>query len=215
MNPFALTPPQEQVLALISAGSSISQAAQTAGVHRNTVHNWIHSAPPFAEALSRSRYWNAMYWREQAQSLAAAAVDAIRVTLTDPSVPAGLRLKAAQSILALASTPPPQPPSPSLPDFFSIPPSIIRRRPEEPVAPVPNSAQLPPTPDHEEPELAPAAQPSATVPNSAQSGLLPRQPIRRANPKIGRNDPCPCGSGKKFKRCCHSLADAGSLHAAA
>jgi hypothetical protein len=23
-----------------------------------------------------------------------------------------------------------------------------------------------------------------------------------ASPKIGRNDPCPCGSGKKFKKCC-------------
>jgi tetratricopeptide (TPR) repeat protein len=28
------------------------------------------------------------------------------------------------------------------------------------------------------------------------------QPIRRAQPKVGRNDPCPCGSGKKYKRCC-------------
>ena len=27
-------------------------------------------------------------------------------------------------------------------------------------------------------------------------------PIRRKNPKIGRNDPCPCGSGKKYKNCC-------------
>lgn len=26
--------------------------------------------------------------------------------------------------------------------------------------------------------------------------------IRREQPKIGRNDPCPCGSGKKFKKCC-------------
>ena len=26
--------------------------------------------------------------------------------------------------------------------------------------------------------------------------------IRRDQPKIGRNDPCPCGSGKKFKKCC-------------
>jgi uncharacterized protein len=25
--------------------------------------------------------------------------------------------------------------------------------------------------------------------------------IRRAEPKVGRNDPCPCGSGKKYKRC--------------
>jgi uncharacterized protein len=25
---------------------------------------------------------------------------------------------------------------------------------------------------------------------------------RRSTPKIGRNDPCPCGSGKKYKKCC-------------
>jgi len=27
-------------------------------------------------------------------------------------------------------------------------------------------------------------------------------PVRRDTPKVGRNDPCPCGSGKKFKHCC-------------
>ena len=27
-------------------------------------------------------------------------------------------------------------------------------------------------------------------------------PIKRSTPKIGRNDPCPCGSGKKYKNCC-------------
>jgi preprotein translocase subunit SecA len=26
-------------------------------------------------------------------------------------------------------------------------------------------------------------------------------PYRRSEPKIGRNDPCRCGSGKKFKKC--------------
>ncbi|MQY50425.1 UPF0149 family protein [Rhodocyclus gracilis] len=26
--------------------------------------------------------------------------------------------------------------------------------------------------------------------------------VRRDDPKVGRNDPCPCGSGKKFKQCC-------------
>ena len=25
---------------------------------------------------------------------------------------------------------------------------------------------------------------------------------RRIQPKVGRNDPCPCGSGKKYKKCC-------------
>jgi preprotein translocase subunit SecA len=27
-------------------------------------------------------------------------------------------------------------------------------------------------------------------------------PARRELPKVGRNEPCPCGSGKKFKNCC-------------
>ena len=31
--------------------------------------------------------------------------------------------------------------------------------------------------------------------------LDPPQPTV-AEPKVGRNDPCPCGSGKKFKKCC-------------
>src|SRR5690606_14823805 len=33
-----------------------------------------------------------------------------------------------------------------------------------------------------------------------------QQPIRRFGQKIGRNDPCPCGSGKKYKQCHGRLA---------
>lgn len=29
----------------------------------------------------------------------------------------------------------------------------------------------------------------------------PLVPIRNETPKIGRNNPCPCGSGKKYKKC--------------
>jgi preprotein translocase subunit SecA len=29
-----------------------------------------------------------------------------------------------------------------------------------------------------------------------------REPIRNRDPRVGRNDPCPCGSGKKYKSCC-------------
>jgi preprotein translocase subunit SecA len=29
-----------------------------------------------------------------------------------------------------------------------------------------------------------------------------KQPVRRNETKVGRNDPCPCGSGKKYKKCC-------------
>jgi preprotein translocase subunit SecA len=28
------------------------------------------------------------------------------------------------------------------------------------------------------------------------------QTIRRETPRVGRNEPCPCGSGKKYKQCC-------------
>ncbi len=28
------------------------------------------------------------------------------------------------------------------------------------------------------------------------------KPVVREEPKVGRNDPCPCGSGKKYKKCC-------------
>ena len=33
-------------------------------------------------------------------------------------------------------------------------------------------------------------------------GLGPSEPRRRDAPKVGRNDPCPCGSGRNFKQCC-------------
>ncbi|MFP4237578.1 MAG: preprotein translocase subunit SecA, partial [Desulfonatronovibrio sp.] len=29
-----------------------------------------------------------------------------------------------------------------------------------------------------------------------------KEPVKRTEPKVGRNDPCPCGSGKKHKKCC-------------
>lgn len=36
----------------------------------------------------------------------------------------------------------------------------------------------------------------------AQRASATARPHRRAVPKVGRNDPCPCGSGKKYKNCC-------------
>ena len=32
-------------------------------------------------------------------------------------------------------------------------------------------------------------------------GAARLEPIRKTGPEIGRNDPCPCGSGKKYKKC--------------
>ena len=38
-----------------------------------------------------------------------------------------------------------------------------------------------------------------------QQAEAPQQPMVRDAPKVGRNDPCPCGSGKKYKQCCGAL----------
>ncbi len=49
---------------------------------------------------------------------------------------------------------------------------------------------------NEEPELIQAPEPEEVPPSTVGS------PLQKAGPKIGRNDPCPCGSGKKYKKCC-------------
>ncbi|MEX2045013.1 MAG: SEC-C metal-binding domain-containing protein, partial [Opitutus sp.] len=46
----------------------------------------------------------------------------------------------------------------------------------------------------------PAAAPNGNG-GPGQEIQLPRVTIRRDTPKVGRNDPCPCGSGKKYKHC--------------
>ena len=47
-----------------------------------------------------------------------------------------------------------------------------------------------------------ATAPGADVPPPPEAEVtLPTITIRRETPKVGRNDPCPCGSGKKYKNC--------------
>jgi preprotein translocase subunit SecA len=50
-----------------------------------------------------------------------------------------------------------------------------------------------------------AAQPAGAAAPAAGEAPQPQekgpQPVRRDVPKVGRNDPCPCGSGKKYKQC--------------
>ena len=37
---------------------------------------------------------------------------------------------------------------------------------------------------------------------AAKGNVVKKQPVRNADKKVGPNDPCPCGSGKKYKKCC-------------
>jgi preprotein translocase subunit SecA len=54
--------------------------------------------------------------------------------------------------------------------------------------------------------------PAASLPGAGAAPGQPPRPartggddviktVRRDEPKVGRNDPCPCGSGKKYKKC--------------
>jgi preprotein translocase subunit SecA len=42
---------------------------------------------------------------------------------------------------------------------------------------------------------------AAAAPKESQGGTDEVTTVRRDAPKVGRNDPCPCGSGKKYKKC--------------
>ncbi|ETX10187.1 zinc chelation protein SecC [Marinomonas ushuaiensis DSM 15871] len=49
--------------------------------------------------------------------------------------------------------------------------------------------------------------PMSEMPEPTQSSgcgccAAPKSPVMRDAPKIGRNDPCICGNGRKFKKCC-------------
>jgi len=45
---------------------------------------------------------------------------------------------------------------------------------------------------------------ASDIVNEASEAVSKAKPIR-TGPKVGRNDPCPCGSGKKYKQCCGKL----------
>jgi preprotein translocase subunit SecA len=48
----------------------------------------------------------------------------------------------------------------------------------------------------------PAQEETTEVSSSAAPQEPKQKPIQSTHPKVGRNDPCPCGSGKKYKKCC-------------
>ena len=57
----------------------------------------------------------------------------------------------------------------------------------------------------EEPKREQVAKPTAT----SSDGTDEKRPVRKtAAQKVGRNDPCPCGSGKKYKKCCGAKDEA-------
>jgi hypothetical protein len=110
---------------------------------------------------------------------AGAAYDTIESIMKNPEAPWSVRLKAALAIVDKVTSPPPPVVktlwlTPLIPSLQGGPLDV--QAAAEKLAPLPASA-------------------AAQSAQSAQSAQTPPA-------KTGRNDLCPCGSGKKFKRCC-------------
>ena len=100
------TAQQQQVLVLLAQGKSINAAAEAVGIHRNTIANWRRSSESFRNHWHTMQYEQAMHWRDELQSIAHVAVDAILKTLTDEKTPASVRLRAALAVIGKVTTVP-------------------------------------------------------------------------------------------------------------
>jgi hypothetical protein len=193
-----LSPQQLAVICALSNGATTTDAAADAGVHRNTIANWRRNTLSFQNALANAQYDRSLFFREKMEEQADLAVETIRQILSDPKVPASVRLRAALAVMQVASTPP----EPKKRTELEIKKVVV----EETAPEVHNPAQSEPAPNPEK------------VHNSAQSAYRREGPGAPSGP--GRNDPCPCGvpsgPGLKCKRCCLTKSaaqgDASALH---
>ena len=53
----------------------------------------------------------------------------------------------------------------------------------------------------DDPGMSPQGAPPAPQGQPGANASQPATPFKRRERKIGRNEPCPCGSGKKYKAC--------------
>ncbi len=85
--------------------------------------------------------------------------------------------------------------------FLSTLPQFLMRE-QTPAAPTANG----PVPGRRPERIAREANGSSDADGNGSEVKLELTPVRREMPKVGRNDPCPCGSGKKYKNCCGRTA---------
>ena len=177
-----LSPAQAQVIAALAQGRTVTAAAQDAGLHRNTIYNWLHE-PEFKTAAVEAQSEYVAILSDGMRDLAALALETLRNLLEDPKTPPAVRLKTALSILQ----------RPHFPNRGWHLPERIEPPREQQV--VDGLAEI--KADYDAMRMTDAIKASAV----GQVPDLPNQPIARSGP-------CPCGSGLKYKRCC-GAASAG------
>ena len=221
---------QQHILCLLAGGQTITEAAAAVGVHRNTVSNWRRGLPAFRQQLASVQYDQAMHWRDQLQPLAGDAVETIRGILHDTEAAPSVRLRAALAILDKVSTPAPiQPELAHRPDrelsqdriAAALTGGRAQRRMPADFNPDLQFSEIDDllqdmedqekNDEHEENESEEnEGQVDEEVEGGEENPVVHAQsctnshnaPLRRTEPKVGRNAPCPCSSGRKFKHCC-------------
>ena len=169
-----LTADQHHVLALLAEGHSLTDAAEIVGIHRNTIRNWRRAAPAFAREAEFAVREQALAWHDRALALAPQAAQVLEDVLNSADTKPALKLRAALAILKIAANPQPK----SLP------------------APATAVAEM----EAAHGQVLSWQSDRSLVHNEIENHAQPCT-IRRT-PDPGRNSPCPCGSGQKWKRCC-------------
>jgi hypothetical protein len=189
---YGLSTQQIAVICALSSGATAAAAAEQAGVHRNTVVNWRRNCLPFQHGLAHAQYDRALCFRERMEAEFDLAIQCLHQILADPKAPASVRLKAALAVVNLAATPP----APKKEVMLDIERIVSTSHPE----PVTLDQLKPAPPVHK--DAQPDAAPEETPSMNSSPLHNPAQSPRSVPPKIGRNELCPCGSDKKYKRCC-------------
>lgn len=173
----AFSPAQHRVLALLATGCSVTAAAKSCEIDRTTIHHWTRTNSAFALAAQDAALDAREAHRTAAFAHAEAAFNTLRQILDDEDAPASVRCKAALYILNTSK---------------SV--ETERQLPQRPTLPAPAATR---------PATASAAKTSATPQHSTQFNTFADIFARDKTPaQVGRNTPCPCGSGRKFKQCC-------------
>jgi transposase-like protein len=175
-----LTPIQDQVLAGLLAGKSVSAVARENGIHRSTIYHWRHAHPYFSIALEQARSRHQVNLYDFVQDLTEQALETVAAMLE--SEDAAIRLRAAQAILRIAEPARLPKGMRSEVEFETFADQTLIQKARLDVQQV----------------SAPAPEPSP-----AEFDTIRQNPTLKSEP--ARNSRCACGSGLKYKRCCGSV----------
>jgi acyl-CoA thioesterase len=90
---------QQQVVAALARGRTITAAAAESQLHRSTLHHWSKTLPAFRTAVKSARSQYTAQLRDEMKELSASALETLRTLLQDPKTSSPVRLRASLAIL--------------------------------------------------------------------------------------------------------------------